>query len=363
MSAAAIAAALSAACTFATAAILQQEAAQTVDPSETLHLRLLLDLLHHPRWVAGVTVLVAGFSLQAVALANGPVALVQPIIATELVFAIPIAIWRRHRRAGPREWVGISLVLCGVSVFLVVASPAAGIAAPGLANWARTMVPAGFVVLTAVSVARVRKGPQRAPLLGVAAGVSYALLAVLTKAVTHQLGNGVVSTLTSWQIYVLVGFGVAALVISQSAYQSGPLALSMPAVDTVEPVTAVTIGDMLFDEQAHLVGASLALEVGAALVALVGIALLATSPIVLSIYEQARPTGARSGQTSTPSEPSEPPASRPPAGSPRRRRSRQRCPSWTRSIHSTPARPGGAGGAGGPGDRRDGDRRDGDARD
>jgi drug/metabolite transporter (DMT)-like permease len=140
MSVAAIAAALSAACCFALAAILQQEAARTVDPGEALHLRLLADLLRRPRWLAGIAALVAGFSLQAVALANGPVSLVQPIIATELAFAIPVAIWRSRRRAGRREWAGIALVLLGISTFLVVASPRPGIAAPDLSDWLRTLV-------------------------------------------------------------------------------------------------------------------------------------------------------------------------------------------------------------------------------
>lgn len=323
MSVAAIAAALSAACSFATAAILQQEAAQTVDPSEALHLRLLLDLLRRRRWVVGVGMLITGFVLQAVALANGPVALVQPIVATELAFAIPIAIWRRRRRAGRREWVGIALVLCGVSTFLVVASPAPGIGEPDPSDWWRTLVPVGIFIAAAVAVARVHQGPRRASFLGAAAGASFALLAVLTKAVTHRLGHGVSTTFTSWEIYVLVGLGIAALVISQSAYQAGPLALSMPAISIVEPVMAVAIGDTLFQEQARLGGAALALEICAALVALGGLTLLSTSPMVLSIYEQPRPARSRSGRATLPTDRRGRPPSRPLTGSPQRPRARR----------------------------------------
>lgn len=303
MSVTAVAPALCAACSFATAAILQQEAAQGADQSESLRLRLLLDLVRRPRWVAGITLLVAGFALQAVALANGPVALVQPIVATELAFAIPIAIWRKHRRAGRREWFGIAAVLCGVSVFLAAASPAPGISQPHIADWLRTLVPAGVVVAAAALVAQVRKGPRRASLLGGAAGVSFALLAVLTKAVTYQLGQGLGATFTSWQVYLLVVLGVGALVISQSAYQAGPLALSMPAISLVEPVLAVVIGDTLFEEQARLGGPALALEASAAALAVIGLATLATSPTVLSIYDQ--PRAARSDPA-----PCGPPASR-----------------------------------------------------
>src|SRR5690348_12116202 len=83
-----IAAALAAAVAFALAAVFQQEAARTADPDSSLSPRLLLILLRRPRWLAGVGLLLCGYGLQALALVNGPVALVQPIVATELAFAV-----------------------------------------------------------------------------------------------------------------------------------------------------------------------------------------------------------------------------------------------------------------------------------
>lgn len=289
LSVTAITAALAAACSFATAAILQQEAARTIEASESLRLRLLADLLRRPRWVAGVSMLVIGFVLQAVALGHGPVALVQPIVATELAFAIPMATLRRRHRPRWRDWGGIALVLGGVSAFLVAASPAPGTAQAALGEWLATLLPVGAVALGAVALARPSRGPRRASLLGAAAGLSFALLAVLTKSVVHQLGQSAAAAFSSWQIYLVLAIGISALVISQSAYQAGPLALSMPAIATVEPVVAVVIGDTLFNEQARLGGLALAVEAAAALAALAGLLVLATSPTVLSIYGQDRP--------------------------------------------------------------------------
>ncbi len=272
---------------FALAAVLQQESAQRATRSESLHFHLLLVLLRQPRWVAGIVILVWGFGLQALALANGPIALVQPIVATELVFAIPLAIWRRHRRAQIREWAGIFLVLAGVSVFLVMASPENGISQPSLLEWLLVLVPVASVLCLVVIVAAAKHGPSRATLLGAAAGLSFALLAILTKSVAHQLAHSVGKAFASWQIYTLIALGISALVLSQSAYQAGPLPLSMPSIALVEPVVAVVVGDTLFHEQANLAGGALALEALAALAALAGLLLLATSPTVLSIYEQA----------------------------------------------------------------------------
>lgn len=279
-------AALAAAGCFAGAAVLQQEATQAVATEDSLKLRLLLDLLHRPKWLVGVALLLCGYGLQAVALAYGPVALVQPVIAVELALAIPVAMWRRHRRPLVRDWIGITAVLGGVSGFLLVAAPGEGIGDPGLVTWIASLVPIGAAVALLVALATSARGPRRAMLLGAAAGASFGLLAVLTKATTYELGNNVVGALTSWQPYLLVTAGIAALVISQSAYQAGPLAFSLPFIATLEPVLAVLVGDTAFGEQVRLAGAYLAGEALTAAVAITGIVLLATSPTVLSIYEE-----------------------------------------------------------------------------
>jgi drug/metabolite transporter (DMT)-like permease len=278
--------ALSAAATFAVAAILQQESAQMVSGDKSLSLRLLADLLHRPKWLAGIACLIAGFGLQAVALSYGPVALVQPIVITELAFAIPLGIWRRHRRAGWREWAGIVSVIGGVSLFLWASSPVSGTANPRGATWLASLVPVGAVAAATVAWASTRHGPGRAMALGAAAGLSFGVLAVITKSTTYLLSVDVGRAFLHWQPYAGIAVGIAALVVSQSAYQAGPLAYSMPFVGVLEPVVAVTIGETVLGEELHVSGLMLGVEALAATGAVVGIVLLTTSRTVLSIYEE-----------------------------------------------------------------------------
>ena len=292
--------ALGAALSFALAAVFQQEAARSADPESSLSLRLLLILLHRPKWLAGVGLLLCGYGLQALALSAGPVAVVQPVVATELAFAIPLGIWRGRRRAGRREWAGIAAVLTGVSVLLWIASPVEGSAQPSREDWLFCLIPVGAVIAALLALSLRIHGPRRAVLLGAAAGLAFALLAVLTKAVTHNLSVDAGATFANWEIYLLVALGIGALVISQSAYQAGPLALSMPAIALIEPTVAVIIGDTAFHEQAHLSGGALAVELLAAVLAAAGLLALATSPTVLAIYEQG------SGVTSSPTLPDSP---------------------------------------------------------
>ena len=115
--------AASAALSFALAAVFQQEAAQTTEEDTALSLRLLQALLRRRKWLLGIGLLPAGYGLQAMALANGPVALVQPIVTTELAIAIPIGMWRRHARAGRREWLGIAAGVAVAGLLTLTTSP------------------------------------------------------------------------------------------------------------------------------------------------------------------------------------------------------------------------------------------------
>ncbi len=282
----AIFAALGAAMCFAVAAVLQQESAQLADQDESLSLRLIADLLRRRKWLAGIGFLLAGFGLQALALSYGPVALVQPIIVTELAFAIPLAIWRRHRRAGHREWIGIACVIAGVAIFLWAASPASGTPNPGGGAWLASLVPVGAVAATAVLIGAKRRDQTKPMLLGAAAGLTFGVLAVLTKATTYLLSANVGTAFLHWQPYAAIAVGIAALVVSQSAYQAGPLAYSLPFVDILEPVVAVVIGETVLGEDLHVSGGILAVEAIAGAVAAAGIVCLTTSKTVLSIYEE-----------------------------------------------------------------------------
>ena len=288
-------AALAAAACFAGAAVLQQEAAQATSADDSLRIALLVHLLGRPKWLGGIAMLVCGYGFQAVALAYGPVALVQPVVVTELAIAIPVAMWRRRRHPLARDWIGIASVLGGISGFLVSASPQPGVANPDDATWIACLTPVVAAVSILIVLSVRARGPARSMLLGVAAGCAFGMLAVLTKAVAYQVGRGVSVALTGWQVYVLVASGIGALLVSQSAYQAGPLAYSMPMIGVLEPVLAVLVGDTAFGEEIRLSGGYLAAQIATAAVAIVGIALLASSPTVLSIYEEQSPAAPPGG--------------------------------------------------------------------
>ena len=95
----AVVAALCAAFCFALGSLIQQGAARQAH-ARTLRFGLLVALARERRWRGGMAITVSSFGIQGVALAFGPLALVQPLVATEVLFALPMIARRNRPRSG-----------------------------------------------------------------------------------------------------------------------------------------------------------------------------------------------------------------------------------------------------------------------
>jgi drug/metabolite transporter (DMT)-like permease len=284
----AVVAALCAAACFAAGSVLQQGAARQADAG-TLRLRLLLSLLRQPRWVAGVALDLFSFAIQGLALVFGPLALVQPLAATDVLFALPLIARRHRRRLTRQDMAGALTVTAGIAVFLAVSPPTGGVSVPGLAAWIPVLAGAGTVVAGAGAVALRVHGRPRVVWLAAAAGVVYGLLDALTKSTVDLLSGRGLAALTAWEPYAMIAAGVAGALFGQSAFQAGALSLSLPVIDTLEPVAAVVIAATVFGERLAAAPALLGLQLAAGVLAVAGIAVLSRSHIVAA--ETASPPG------------------------------------------------------------------------
>lgn len=268
-------AALAAACAFGVAAALQHQQAGLAPRGRALSPRLLLDVARRPLWLAGLALAAGAYGLQGLALAYGPLTLVAPIVAADLLFALPLAARWSRRPLRPRDWLGCLLVASGVAAFLAVAPPPSDRLSVPATDW--ILVFGAVAVITALSVTAGRAAGQaaRARLLAGAAGVIFGLTAAVTASLTRSLREeGMGSILTHWEPWVLVSLGITGLLLSTGAFQAGALPVSLPIIDTVEPVSGVLIGAVIFDERLATSASGLLVQVTAAVVAAAGIALL-----------------------------------------------------------------------------------------
>ncbi|WP_432156699.1 DMT family transporter [Streptomyces sp. bgisy153] len=285
----AVLAALAAGACFALAGVLQQRAASARPDTETLSWRLLRQLARQPAWLAGIGLAVLAYGFQSLGLAFGPLSLVQPLIVTELVFAIPLSARLARTRLGAREWGGVLAVAGGLALALSTARPHGG-ARPdvGLGPWLWTLGAVGGVVLAALSVRRSTAGAWQASATALAAGVVMGFQSVLLSVTVSRFDQGVAAVATAWQTYLLVAVSVGGLLLIQSAFQEGPLAASMTVLDMTEPAVAIAAGTVLFGESLYLGPVATPLTVLGVVLALSGIVSLDSSPVVAALHRQER---------------------------------------------------------------------------
>lgn len=267
--------------------VLQQDAAARAPLADILSFRLLLDLMKVPRWLCGIGFMVIGQILSAFALAQGDVSRVEPLLATNLLFAMALARYISGQRLGRVGWAGVVLLSGGVALFMAAGAPEGGDAnhISALRHWLVLGSVVG-VALVLVVIARNLRLVEEPPLLAAAAGVLYGLQDALTRESSKILdGSGVTGLVTSWQPYVVVASAVVGLVLVQSAFETGPLRQSLPALTAAEPLAGIVCGIGFLGDTVRVTPLAITLEVIGLGAAVGGVFVLGRHP--------AMPTGAQ----------------------------------------------------------------------
>ncbi|WP_327064984.1 DMT family transporter [Kitasatospora sp. NBC_01250] len=252
----------------ATAMVLQRSAARTVPQSDAFSVRLMLDLVRHPVWLGGMLTVLCAAVFQALALAEGSLALVQPIFVTELTFVLLIACAVFRRRLPTLGWCGIVAVTVGIALALASAAPSGGRDHAAPAVWVLTLAAGGGAMVCCVLAALpYGRGKARAALFGTSAAIGYALTAALMKTSVSAAGHGVTAFFTCWATYAFAAVGGCSLFLLSNAVESGPLLASQPALTLGDAVTSLALGILVYGEHVRTGWWLLPEAVGALLVA------------------------------------------------------------------------------------------------
>jgi drug/metabolite transporter (DMT)-like permease len=248
--------------------VVRQRATIDVPPEHGVSTVMLLTLLRRRLWWAGTAAAVAGYVFQALALANGSLLLVQPILVSALLFALPLSARLAHRRVTGGEWAWALLLSVALAVFVMLAKTRPGDYEASVPTTAVVALICTAAVAACVIVAIRTIGWRRAVLLAVAVGVLFGVVAVLTKLVMHLLVyDGVRTVLTTPVLYLLALLGIVATLLQQSAFHAGSLQTSVPTMLVLEPVIAVLLGAVVLGENLTVDGVK-ALAITIAVVAM-----------------------------------------------------------------------------------------------
>jgi drug/metabolite transporter (DMT)-like permease len=276
----AVPAAVVGAASFGMASAIQHLATKRVPTARTLDPRLLVALMRQPMWVFGVVTVVVGLSLQLVALAYGPLVLVQPLLVTGLLFGAVFSVWLNQRRFDRQVLVGALTCVIGLAAFLSLARPQGGSARlPGLPQLLPLTVAlaATIVACLVVSASSRFSGTMHVGALAMATGVLYGVTAGLMKVVTGQIrAGGLPEIFMHPTFYVVCVIGPIGFLLSQNTFQQGVLiAPALAVITIVDPLIGVVIGVAWLGEEVVTTTPMLVGEVLAALVLIAGIAMLA----------------------------------------------------------------------------------------
>jgi hypothetical protein len=244
---AAVVTALASALVLGLSSVADQRSTKQVQTRRALSPRIIVDLVRQPLWLTAVGANLAGFALQVVALDVGSLALVQPIVACDLMFAVLIGryVWRRPNPAPanvPRILAGVVATTAGVAGFLAIGQPSAGLTRARLGILPPLAI--GLVVVVGGCLAVAARSRNLRPLaLALACGVNYGVAAFLVKLLTSEFGGGVGQVFTNWPIYVFAVVGPAGYILNQDAFQQGTLLAPVQAIiSAADPIISIALG-------------------------------------------------------------------------------------------------------------------------
>lgn len=229
--------------------VVRQRATLDVPEEHGVSPVMVATLIRRPLWWAGTAAAVAGFVFQALALDKGSLILVQPLLVSALLFALPLSARLAHRRVTRADWLWAVLLTMSLAIFVLLAHPRVTNQVAPVSTIAVVVAICSVLVIGCVVIAVRRSGWQRAVPLAVAIGVMFGLVAVLTKILMHELDeHSVAEVLTTPLPYALVALGVIATLLQQSAFHAGSLQTSVPTMLVVEPMAAVLLGVFILGE-------------------------------------------------------------------------------------------------------------------
>ena len=231
-------------------------------------------LFRSPMWLAGWVALAAAFVFQALALHRGQLSVVQPLLVTELVFALVLRwLWVGQRIRAVTWWAAAG-TSAGLALFLLAAEPQGGTTTPTATAWVSVSAVAAVTAGLFFVVGRMGGANRRAVLYGSATAVLWAVVAMFIKATTDSFADHGMGAFGKWPVYALAVSGLVAEVMNQATLHAGPLSRSQPFLVIVDPLASIAFSVWVYGEHFTPNAAALVLGTASFIGMCAGVALL-----------------------------------------------------------------------------------------
>ena len=208
----------------------------------------------------------------------------EPLLTTYLLFALLLAVPMSKQAMRWTEVAGALLLCAGVALLsLSRSTKPIGLSFGSFSHWFVAAIIAG-IAYVAVLAGVARRGPARATLIGLAAGLVFGIQDALTRQTLEILqGHPITALFTNWPPYCLLGAGIVGLWLMQNAFSAGPLHASLPTIAAGEPVAGIVLGIVVFGDRIQISPGMLAIEAGGIAALIVGVVAVARSSAFTSL--------------------------------------------------------------------------------
>jgi hypothetical protein len=268
--------------------VLQQRAAELEPESRFLSPRLIASLLRNPSWLAGIACMVFGELLAAWSIGQLELSIVEPLLATNLIFALVLAVPMSGQAVRATEVAGAIVLCAGVTILSLARSARPiGMSFGSFSHWPAAGAIA-FIAFIAIHFGRRRSGSLRATLTGLGAGLVFGIQDALTRQTLQiEQAQHFGALFTSWSAYSLVAAGIVGIWLMESAFSAGPLHASLPTIAAGEPVAGILLGILVFGDRVQLSPGMLALQAGGIAALVIGVVAVARAPALNSLGKAA----------------------------------------------------------------------------
>jgi uncharacterized membrane protein len=244
--------AIASAISFSLAAIFQKRQVRGISTDANLKVTLLWQLIKNPYWILGVLFDIFAFVGQFLALKDGSILVVSPILAFGLSITIfADALFERKRPS----WSMVGLTLVAGLLLAVFLSTTTTNASKFVPNFTLGVVIS--LVVTVIFVTA-RFAPFRHAkwwidfILPIFTGVTHGIAIFVTKATASLVTtSGFGALFTHWPGYVLILIGAIDLIMTQSVLQLVELSGVLPVVNLLEPTVAMALGVFFLKDHIH----------------------------------------------------------------------------------------------------------------
>jgi drug/metabolite transporter (DMT)-like permease len=260
--------------------VLQQHAAEQVNDAEFLRPGLIARLLRNRRWLTGIVVMAVGYLLQAWTLGHLTLSVTEPLLTTNLIFALLLAVPLSGQALQKTEIVGAVVLTAGVAALSLTRTVKAPSESFGSANYWPAAAGIALIAVFLVQLGRKRSGGVRATLTGTAAGLILGIADAFTRRTVQIIdGRHPLHLLVHWPGYATLAASLIGLWLVQNAFNAAPLRWSLPAVTAAEPTAGIVLGVVVYGDKVHVTPILVAVQVAGVVALVVGVILVARAPV------------------------------------------------------------------------------------